>query len=112
MPIQGGNRKRIKATFLVNKGAQTAKYFFRNSAIFDLGIIIYVFNDCDKFINYRPAPANNFIIAGNSEIPIFEYNNINIIFDSLYGTYIYRLKNAAYYKKFVCNLILLRLFYY
>ena len=57
-------------------------------------------------------PANDFIIASGLEISIFGYSNINIIFDSLYSTRIYRLKNAAYCKEFVCNLISLRLVYY
>ena len=53
------------------------------SAILDSGTTLYIFNDLARFYNLRKAPRDHFIVAGNSQVTILAYGDVNITVRSL-----------------------------
>ena len=48
------------------------------STILDSGTTLHVFNDLSRFTNFRKAPRHHVLIAGDSEVPILGYGDINL----------------------------------
>jgi hypothetical protein len=54
------------------------QYPLKNSAILDSGTIIHMFNEIARFINFKPAPDGDFVLAGDHKVSIQEYEDIDI----------------------------------
>src|SRR5436190_19199956 len=76
----------------------------KDLTILDSGAIIHVFNDLSRFSNFRKAPRGDYLIAGNSHVPILEYGDITLR-PKNGNSRILRLKNVAYCTNFAANLI-------
>ena len=70
--------------------------------ILDSGATIHVFNDLSRFSNFRKAPRGEYLIAGDSHVPILGYGDIAL---RLKNGKTLRLKNTAYCKAFATNLV-------
>ena len=80
------------------------------STILDSGTTIHVFNDLSRFHNFRKAPHHHYLIAGNREVPILGYGEVDIDVtrpNRSKGTL--RLKNVAFCTDFATNLVSFRL---
>jgi hypothetical protein len=80
------------------------------STILDSGTTIHVFNDLSRFHNFRKAPRHHYLIAGNREVPILGYGEVDIDVmrpNRSKGTL--RLKNVAFCTDFATNLVSFRL---
>ncbi|EAQ91522.1 hypothetical protein CHGG_03457 [Chaetomium globosum CBS 148.51] len=65
----------------VKKARETlsaSTYPLRNSAIVDSGTTIHIFNNPRRFRNLRQAPAEDFVYAGDTEVPILGYGEVII----------------------------------
>src|SRR5579871_1097629 len=76
------------------------------STILDSGTTIHVFNDLSRFINFRKAPRHHYLVAGNGEVPILGYGDVNVNVTRLDKSKgILRLKNVAFCTDFATNLV-------
>jgi transposase InsO family protein len=80
------------------------------STILDSGTTIHVFNDLSRFHNFKKAPSHHILIAGNSEVPILGYGDVNLQITRPNGTKgTLRLRNVAFCTDFTTNLVSFRL---
>jgi hypothetical protein len=80
------------------------------STILDSGTTIHVFNDLSRFYNFKKAPRGHYLIAGNTEVPILGYGDVDVDITKPNGSKgILRLKNVAYCADFATNLVSFRL---
>ena len=80
-----------------------------NSAILDSGTTLHIFNQISRFIDFRAAPPGDFVWAGNAQIPIRGYGEVDIRVNSPQGPLIMRLYDVAYCEGLACNLVSFRL---
>src|SRR5208337_453853 len=85
-------------------------YPLKNLVILDSGTTLYIFNEISRFLNFRPVPKGDYVFAGDSQVPILGYSNIDIKVSSLKGPKIMRLHDVTLYEDFIYNLVSLRLF--
>lgn len=83
-------------------------YPLRKSSILDSGATIYIFNEICRFLGYRPARSDDFLIAGEHEVLIQGYGQVNITTKGPKGPRIITLFDVAYCPDFPCNLVSLR----
>ena len=74
----------------------------KDLTILNSGAIIHVFNDLSQFYNFRKTPRGDYLIVGDSHVPILGYGDVAL---RLKNGRILRLKDVAYYTNFVANLI-------
>jgi hypothetical protein len=86
----------------------TAEYPLLYLSILDSGTTLYIFNDLSRFYNLRKAPQDHFIVAGNSQILILAYGDINLSVKGFYGPLTLCLRDVAYYIDFQYNLVSFR----
>lgn len=80
------------------------------STILDSGTTIHVFNDLSRFLNFRKAPRYHYLTAGNREVPILGYGDVDVeVTRPNKGKGIIRLKNVAFCTDFATNLVSFRL---
>jgi hypothetical protein len=46
------------------------------SAILDSGSSIRIFNDSSRFLEYRPAPYGDYVLAGEGKVQIYGYGTV------------------------------------
>lgn len=85
-----------------------ARYPLKKSALLDSGATIHIFNDIDRFEDYRPAEPGDFIYAGQQQVPIQGYGHVNIHTQGRRGVVVIRLRDVAHCENFPCNLVSLR----
>jgi transposase InsO family protein len=84
-------------------------YPLKNSAILDSGTTIHIFNQITRFLNFRTALPGDFVYAGNSQVPIKGYGEVDIhVSESQQQQHILRLYDVAFCEGFACNLVSLR----
>ncbi|EED13614.1 hypothetical protein TSTA_098710, partial [Talaromyces stipitatus ATCC 10500] len=82
------------------------EYPLKHSALLDSGSSIHVFNEIERFVNFRKATAGDFLWAGTHQVPVLGYGEVDIEIHGLGGRLqILRLYNVAYCKDFVANLV-------
>jgi len=91
--------------FIYTFNATAPAYPLSHSAILDSGTTLHIFNDLARFYNLRKAPRDHFIVAGNSQIAILAYGDVNITVRSPTGPRTLRLRDVAYCTGFQCNLV-------
>ncbi|KAL3712549.1 hypothetical protein TMatcc_001248 [Talaromyces marneffei ATCC 18224] len=102
---------RCKAAYFVRMEKDLAalsinEYPLKHSALLDSGSSIHVFNEFERFINFRKAQVGDFLWAGSNQVPILGYGEVDIQVHGLGGMLrILRLYNVAYCKDFVANLV-------
>ena len=74
-------------------------------AILDSRTTLYIFNNLACFYNLQKAPRDHFIVAGNSQIAILAYGDVNITVKSPTGPRTLQLRDVAYCTGFQCNLV-------
>ena len=79
-------------------------YQLKDLTILDSGATIHVFNDLSRFSNFRKAPRGDYLIAGDSHVPILGYGDITLRPKNGNGR-ILRLKDVAYCTNFAANLV-------
>ena len=80
------------------------------SVILDSGTTIHIFNDLSRFYNFRRAPRGHCVIAGDSEVPILGYGDVDVNITKPNGSKgILRLRGVAYCADFATNLVSFRL---
>lgn len=80
------------------------------STILDSGTTIHVFNDLSRLHNFRKAPRNHYLYAGDTEVPILGYGDRYVEVTRPNGTKgTLRLKNVAFCTDFATNLVSFRL---
>jgi len=79
------------------------------STILDSGTTIHIFNDISRFYNFRKAPRHHYITAGNSDVPILGYGNVDVNVTRPNGKGTLRLKDVAFCTDFATNLVSFRL---
>jgi transposase InsO family protein len=85
-------------------------YPLKLSTILDSGTTIHVFNDLTRFHNFRKAPRHHYLIAGNREVPILGYGDVNVdVKRPNNNKGVLRLKNVAFCTDFATNLVSFRL---
>ena len=95
--------------FVQTKGAfSITSYPLKNSAILDSGTTIHIFNELRRFLNFRTA-SSDFVWAGEHQVPILGYGDVDIQVQGQHGKSILRLHDVAYCENFACNLVSLRL---
>jgi hypothetical protein len=62
----------------MSRVALTTAYLLHWSAILDSGSTIHIFNDRSHFLDYCTAHPDDYVIAGDSRIPILGYGHIMI----------------------------------
>jgi hypothetical protein len=81
-------------------------YPLKHLALLDSGSSIHVFNEIERFMNFRRATVGDFLWADTYRVPVLGYGEVDI---EIYGLgrklQIFRLYNIAYCKDFVANLI-------
>ncbi|KAL3702648.1 hypothetical protein TMatcc_011227 [Talaromyces marneffei ATCC 18224] len=74
------------------------EYPLKHSALLDSGSSIHVFNEFERFINFRKAQVGDFLWAGSNQVPILGYGEVDIQVHGLGGMLrILRLYNVAYF---------------
>ena len=92
--------------FLASKThARPDEYPLFYSLILDSGTTLHVFNDLSRFYNLRKAPRGHSIVAGNSQVPILAYGDVDITVKGPHGPQTLRLRDTAYCTDFQCNLV-------
>src|SRR5204862_5254317 len=79
-------------------------YQLKDLTILDSGATIHVFNDLSRFSNFRKAPRGDYLITGDSHVPILGYGNITLRLKNS-NSRILRLKNVAYCINVAVNLV-------
>nr|XP_036575425.1 uncharacterized protein CTRU02_14669 [Colletotrichum truncatum]XP_036585130.1 uncharacterized protein CTRU02_05099 [Colletotrichum truncatum]KAF6781988.1 hypothetical protein CTRU02_14669 [Colletotrichum truncatum]KAF6794898.1 hypothetical protein CTRU02_05099 [Colletotrichum truncatum] len=86
------------------------EYPLHNSAIYDSGSSLHVFNNRARFSGFRAAEPGDYLWAGASQVPILGYGNVDITADAERGKKVrLRLYNVAYCEEFATNLVSYRL---
>jgi hypothetical protein len=81
-------------------------YPLKLSAILDSGSTLHIFNDLSRFRNLKKDPRNEYVIAGNSEVPILAYGDVDLRVTRPNGSKgTLRLKGVAFCTDFNPNLI-------
>jgi hypothetical protein len=88
--------------------ADAATYLLANSVILDSGATIHVFNKRSRFVTFTPAKLGDVLWAGDTQIPIQGYGDVEIRVNSPYGPRQIRLLDAAFCKGIHCNLASLK----
>ena len=100
---------RVKATYLVMRSFiaafNCAPYPLKHSAILDSGSTIHIFNEICRFLDYRPAPFGDFVYAGDSQVAIYGYGDVDIRVQGPQGPSILRLRDVAHCRNFACNIV-------
>ena len=103
----------MDSSFAITREAQgtftTTTYPLKHSAILDSGTTLHIFNMITRFLNFRRALEGDYIYAGDAQVPILGYGEVDIKVQSPYGAHIMRLYDVAYCENFACNLVSLRL---
>ena len=103
----------MDSSFAITREAQgtftTTIYPLKHSAILDSGTTLHIFNMITRFLNFRRALEGDYIYAGDAQVPILGYGEVDIKVQSPYGAHIMRLYDVAYCENFACNLVSLRL---
>lgn len=80
------------------------------STILDSGTTIHVFNDLSRFHNFRKAPRHHYLIAGNREVPILGYGDVDVdVTGPNRSKCKLHLKQVAFCTDFATNLVSFRL---
>jgi hypothetical protein len=85
------------------------------STILDSGATCHVFTDRTRFHDFRPAAEDDFLIAGNTTIPIMGFGSVNVTVWSnrkKNKTRTITLLDMAFVPSFHVNIASLRKFYY
>lgn len=94
----------IAASFTTSK-----IYELCNSAILDSGSTIHIFNDITRFFNWIEADEEDYVFAGDSQVQILGYGDVDIIVKTSEGIRrVVRLREVAYCEGFACNIVSLR----
>ena len=80
--------------------ATTQAYPLFYSVILNSGITLHIFNDLAHFYNLRKAPRDHYIVAGNSQVPILAYGDVNVTIKGRNSPQTLRLREVAYYSGF------------
>ncbi|OJD24789.1 LOW QUALITY PROTEIN: hypothetical protein ACJ73_03851, partial [Blastomyces percursus] len=83
-------------------------YPLQHSTLLDSGSTEYVCNEISRFLNFQAASPGDFLLAGDSKVPILGYGDVDISLQTRRGTRIMRLFDVAYCEGFATNLISLR----
>jgi hypothetical protein len=85
-------------------------YDLHRSFLLDSASTVHICNDFQRFTNYTEAESNDFLIAGNSIVPILGYGTATVYARAPDNSDIHtiRLQNAAYAPTFHTSLISLR----
>ena len=87
----------------------TSEYPLKNSAILDSGATLHVFNQISRFNNFRTAPAEDKIFAGDHTLAIKGYGDVDICLQNAIGDkHLLRLNNVAFVPGMATNLVSLR----
>jgi hypothetical protein len=89
-------------------GFTILQYPLKNSAVFDSASTIHIFNQLSRFLRFVPAPPGDFVWAGDSQVPVLGYGDVDIEIEGPEGTSIMRLFDVAYCEGFACNLVSFR----
>lgn len=88
----------------------TGNYPLRNSAILDSGATIHVFNQISRFLNFRTANPNDCLWAGEGQIKIQGYGDVDLALQTPAGGRItLRLHDVAFVPEMATSLVSLRL---
>lgn len=91
---------------LYESSFQASTHPLKLSTILDSGTTIHVFNDLSRFYNFRKAPRYHYLTAGNSDVPILGYGNVDVdVTRPNKSKGKLRLKNVAYCSNFATNLV-------
>ena len=103
---------KCNATFFIGtriRGAFTTTHYpLKNSAILDSGTTLHIFNQISRFINFHTAPKGDFVYAGEHQVPILGYGDVDIEIKTRTEARILRLHDVAFCENFACNLVSLR----
>jgi hypothetical protein len=81
-------------------------YPLKHSALLDSGSSIHVFNEKERFVNFKRATPGDFLWAGTHRVPVLGYGEVDIEVYGIDGKLqILRLYGVAYCKDFVANLV-------
>lgn len=105
-------RDRRASFFVGDKTAYNAvsnySYPLKNFILLNFGSTDHICNEISRFINFQHALPGDYLIAGDSKVPILEYGDVNIALKTCHETRIMRLFDATYCKGFTTNLVSLR----
>ncbi|KAM4067972.1 GAG-pre-integrase domain-containing protein [Hirsutella rhossiliensis] len=76
-----------------------------NSALLDSASTIHIFNQISRFLNFRRATKGDFLWAGESQVPIQGYGDVDIRIEGPQGPRCLRLTDVAFCENFACNLV-------
>ena len=85
-----------------NSVFSSTSFTLKDLTILDSGATIHVFNDLSRFYNFRKAPRGDYLITGDSHVPILGYGDVAL---RLKNGRILRLKDVAYCTNFAANLV-------
>ena len=102
--------KRTKACFLYKKDSlfsaiTVSSYLLHKSVILNSGAIIHIFNTITRFLNYRHALPDDYLFAGDTQVLILGYGEIDIELSGPAGRAIMHLYDMAYCENFACSII-------
>ena len=88
------------------------KYPLQKSAILDSGSSLRIFNDLIRFKSFKKPATKEYLIAGNSIVPIKGYGRVDLPIIRTDGSHgILRIKKAAYCPTFAVNVVSFHLLY-
>ena len=90
------------------------QFALHNSYILDSGATDHVCNDRSRFIDFRPAKADDIMVAGNDLVQIKGWGTITITMDcegTPTGKRTMELYNTAYIPSFTTNVVSYNRFY-
>jgi hypothetical protein len=92
----------------MSRVALTDAYSLHWSTILDSGSIIHIFNNRSRFLDYRTAYPNDFIVTDDSRNLIIGYGRIVIETQGSQGPRRLAFDDVAYCEGCACNLVSLR----
>lgn len=92
----------------IKSAFSTTNYPLKDSALLDSGATIHIFNDIQRFKDFRPAGPGDYVFAGEQRVPVRGYGSVEIYIQSARGRGVIKLFDVALCEKFPCNLVSFR----
>jgi hypothetical protein len=96
--------KTTNAAFLTGSFS-SGNYSLKDYFLLDSGTTIHICNNRDRLLNYYEAPPDDFVRAGDSNVPVLGYGEVDLRVQRQGKIYLLRLYEVAFCKDFACSVV-------